>query len=110
MLCHVQFYSVFCFTRAAGAPRPLRALRARCAGSPRSRVRNLASLGAGPSGPLRALRARRALCLAASRCPATRLVLATCFKQLARLPFYLAPTWLFRVASKGQKKLILMNE
>ena len=56
MLCHVQFYSVFCFTRAAGAPRPLRALRARCAGSPRSRVRYLASLGAGPPGPLRALR------------------------------------------------------
>ena len=58
-LCYMIFYCcVMCSFILCSVLRALRALRARCAGSPRSRVRYLASLGAGPSGPLRALRAR----------------------------------------------------
>ena len=78
-LCSVRFLvCVMCFFLACvmccshaydTSLRSVRALRARCGPF---------LPAAGPPGPLRALRARRALCLAACRCPATRLVLATC--------------------------------
>ena len=98
----VSLSTVFIFSLCS-VLRALRALRARCGRSaPAARafgahaydtsLRSVRALrarcgpfgpAAGPPGPLRALRARGALCLAACRCPATRLVLATC------LPGYL---------------------
>ncbi len=76
-----------------------------------SRIRHLASLGAGPSGPLRALRARcgpSGPAVGASRpqgslpgCLSLPGYPAGPGNLFARLPFYPAPTRLFRVARKG---------
>ena len=91
-LCYMIFYAVSCavlfcvlfYARCGRSAPAARALRAHAYVTSLRSVRALRARcgpfgpAAGPPGPLRALRARRALCLAACRCPATRLVLATC--------------------------------
>ena len=111
-LCYVQFLVCVLFYARCGRSAPAaRALRARCAGARRPRVRHLASLGAGPSGPLRALRARCGPSGPAAGASRPQGSLPGCLSLpgypagpgnlFARLPFYPAPTRLFRVAREG---------